>query len=187
MDLTKQIRPSNHSRIMGLKDYGITLEPLNIDSIETVRIWRNQTEINQFMDYQKIISKEDQLDWFKKIQNSNSEYYIIKKENNQIGIIHLNQINISTKSAEAGLFIGNNNFIGTGITLGASIVLLNHAFTTLKLEIIFAKVKNSNNNAIKYNQLLGFTEDKLYSSEFTIWKIKSTTFFDIKPKLIQLL
>lgn len=61
MDLTKQIRPSNYSGIMELKDYGITLEPLNIESIETVRIWRNQTQVSQFMDYQKIISKEDQI------------------------------------------------------------------------------------------------------------------------------
>lgn len=187
MDLTKQIRPSNYSRIMELNDYGITLEPLNTESIETVRIWRNQTQVSQFMDYQKIISKEDQLDWFKNIQNSNSEYYMIKKGNTQIGMIHLNQINNSAKSAEAGLFIGNNDFNGTGITLGASILLLNHAFTTLKLEIIYAKVKNSNTNAVKYNQLLGFTEDSPFNSEFTIWKIKITTFFDNKPKLIQLL
>ncbi len=187
MDLTKQIRPSNYSGIMELKDYGITLEPLNIESIETVRIWRNQTQVNQFMDYQKIISKEDQLDWFKNIQNSNSAYYIIKKGNDQIGMIHLNQINNATKSAEAGIFIGNNDFNGTGITLGASILLLDYAFTTLNLEIIYAKVKNNNSNAIKYNQLLGFTEDKAFNSEFTIWKLKSPAFFDIKPKLIQLL
>ena len=187
MDLTKQIRPSNYSRIMELNDYGITLEPLNTESIETVRIWRNQTQVSQFMDYQKIISKEDQLDWFKNIQNSNSAYYIIKKGNDQIGMIHLNQINNATKSAEAGIFIGNNDFNGTGITLGASILLLDYAFTTLNLEIIYAKVKNNNSNAIKYNQLLGFTEDRPFNSEFTIWKLKSPVFLDIKPKLIQLL
>lgn len=188
MDLTKQIRSSNYSGIMEfITNYGITLEPLNKESIETVRIWRNQTQVSQFMDYQKIISKKEQLDWFKKIKNSNSEYYIIKKETDQIGMIHLNQINNSTKSAEAGLFIGNTNFNGTGITLGASILLLNHAFTTLKLDIVFAKVKNNNTNAIKYNQLLGFTVDRPFNSEFTIWLINRNTFFDIKPKLIQLL
>lgn len=170
-----------------ITDYGITLEPLNSESIEIVRKWRNQTQVSQFMKYQKIISEEEQLDWFKKNQQSNSEYYIIKKEQHQIGMIHLNQINKENKSAEAGLFIGNNSFNGTGITLGASLLLLHHAFTTLKLQIIFAKVKNNNNNAIKYNQFLGFTEEKPFNSEFTIWKIERHTFLELKPKLIQLL
>lgn len=170
-----------------ITDYGISLVPLSLESIETVRMWRNQTQVSQFMEYQKIISKEEQLDWYKKNLNSNSEYYVINKDNHQIGMIHLNQINIAEKSAEAGLFIGNNSFNGTGITLGASILLLNHAFTTLQLDTVFAKVKNNNGNAIKYNQFLGFKEEKPFNSEFTIWKIKKQTFFDIKPKLIQFL
>lgn len=170
-----------------ITNYGITLEPLSGVTIETVRIWRNQQEVRQFMEFQEEITKEDQIRWFEKIQNSNSEYFIIKKEDCPIGMIHLNQINFDTKSAEAGLFIGNSKFSGTGITLGASIVLLEHAFNDLKLNIIFAKVKNNNTNTIKYNQLLGFIKDKPFNSEFTIWKIKRQTFFDIKPKLLQLL
>ena len=170
-----------------IANYGITLEPLKINTIETVRLWRNQIEVSQFMEFQNEISKEEQLIWFEKIQNSNSEYYIIKKEEQQIGLIHLNQIDYTTKSGEAGLFIGDNKFNGTGITLGASILLLEYAFNKLGLDTIFAKVKNSNSNAINYNKLLGFAEDKPYNTEFTIYQLKKEQFYNIKPKLLLLL
>ncbi len=170
-----------------IANYGIILEPLKINTIETVRLWRNQIEVSQFMEFRNEISKEEQLIWFQKIQKTNSEYYLIKKEEHYIGLIHLNPIDFRTKSAEAGLFIGNNKFNGTGITLGASILLLEHAFNKLGLESIFAKVKNSNSNAIKYNKLLGFMEDKPHNTEFTIYKLKKEQFYNIKPKLINLL
>lgn len=170
-----------------IANYGILLEPLGINTIETVRMWRNQIEVSQFMEFRNEISKEEQLIWFEKIQKTNSEYYIIKKEEHQIGLIHLNQIDNTSKSAEAGLFIGNPKFNGTGITLGASILLLEHAFNKLGLENIFAKVKNCNDNAIKYNKLLGFIEDKPHNSEFTIYKLKKEKFYNSKSKLINLL
>lgn len=170
-----------------LTNYGVVLDPLNVETIETVRKWRNQIEVSQFMEFQKEISKEDQLRWFEKIQNLNSEYFIIQKDEHQIGMIHLSQINYNSNSAEAGIFIGNTDFNGTGVALGASILLLEHAFDDLMLEIIFAKVNNNNSNAIKYNQLLGFVIDRPHNTEFSIWKLKKEAFFDIKPKLIQLL
>ncbi len=170
-----------------ISSYSIVLEPLERETIETVRKWRNQTEINQFMEFQDEISKADQLRWFEKVQNENSEYYIIKKGDCEIGLIHLHNLDFSSKSGEAGLFIGNNKYNGTGITLGASLALLDHAFEDLKLETILAKVKNSNLNAIKYNQLLGFVEFKPYSNDFTIFKLKKDRFYEVKPVLLQLL
>lgn len=166
-----------------LNKYNILLEPLNIDSLETLRLWRNSASVSQFMEFREEISEKEQQLWFTNIDPKNEYYFIIKKDQFPIGMIHLNKINSESKSAEVGLFIGEKKFQGTGISFGASLNLLDFAFETLNLNEVFAKVNNANKNAILYNSFLGFAEESPLNIDFTMWKLTHEMYKKNKAKI----
>jgi RimJ/RimL family protein N-acetyltransferase len=168
---------------MILNKYNIILEPLNFESLEKLRLWRNSASVSQFMEYRTEISVEQQQLWFANIDSKKEYYFIIKKDLNSIGMIHVNKINSELKSGEVGLFIGENKFQGTGIAFGASLNLLDFVFDELKLNEVFAKVNNANKNAILYNAFIGFTEEKPLNSDFKMWKLTHETYKKTKAKI----
>lgn len=168
---------------MKLEGFGVTLELLTQETAEIVRQWRNSAEILQQMEYRQEIEPEAQQLWFESIQNASCRYFTIVYQGEPVGMIHLAQIDLSEKTAEAGLFIGNPSFSGTGIALGASLLLLAYAFEVLLLENIIAKVKNTNVTAQQYNQLLGFQKAKELNADFALYILPKETYLQQKPKL----
>lgn len=168
---------------MQLSNYGLVLEALETKHLETVRTWRNSTLVNEFMEFKEEISVEQQQKWFRSLDPKTSCYFIIKSATKPIGLIHLNNINLATKQAEVGLFIGESAFIGTGITFGASLLILDLAFDHFELETIIAKVNESNENAIRYNAFLGFKKKNQLSIDFSNWALNREDYQLQKPKL----
>jgi UDP-4-amino-4,6-dideoxy-N-acetyl-beta-L-altrosamine N-acetyltransferase len=169
---------------MILNNYNIVLEPLQIDKLETVRLWRNKEQVSKFMEFKEEISKEQQITWFQNINPQNEYYFIIQKDAVSIGLIHINKVNREEKNAEVGLFIGESNYAGTGITIGASLNLLDFAFENLNLIEVIAKINNENINAVKYNSFLGFTLSHPLNSDFSLWKLTKEAYEISKPKLV---
>ena len=168
-----------------MKGFGIYLEPLSEANLELVRQWRNSAAIAQYMEYQKEISSEAQIVWFRSLQSA--YYFVIYAAKSPCGLIDLKRINLETKTAEAGLFIGDTQFLGTGIALGASILLLDFAFDQLHLETVNAKMHKDNLEAKQYNQLLGFQyEDKL-NDRFELWELKRSMYLENRPRLVKFL
>jgi RimJ/RimL family protein N-acetyltransferase len=167
-----------------ISGFGITLQPLTEEWLETVRQWRNQTHVSQFMEFQATISPSEQLTWFKNI--TNAYYFIILSENTPVGLIDIKKIDASKKLAETGLFIGNQAFVGSGVTIGASILLLDFAFNTLLLENVTAKINNNNQAALQYNQFLGFEKTDQNSTLFSIWKLQKSTYIQQRAKLMKI-
>lgn len=168
-----------------MKGYGVCLEPLSEANLELVRQWRNSAAIAQFMEYQHQISPEAQLTWFRSLQAAH--YFVIYAANSPCGLIDLKRIDLESKSAEAGLFIGDAQFLGTGIALGASILLLDFAFEQLHLETIHAKMHKDNREAKQYNQLLGFQYVEKLNNPFELWELKRSDYLKKRPRLEQFL
>ncbi len=165
----------------------IILKKLSAADIEKVRVWRNQEFVRQHMEYQKIISKEEQLVWFEKINSDASfQYFLVVCNEKPIGLIHLGNINKDTKSADVGLFIGEQDYLGTGAALTASIKILDLAFVSFELENLFAKVNSINIKVKEYNSFLGFVFDKKLSPSFEQWKIDKPTYFGKRERLQRL-
>jgi UDP-4-amino-4,6-dideoxy-N-acetyl-beta-L-altrosamine N-acetyltransferase len=160
-----------------LSKYGIVLNRLEPNEIELVRTWRNSQAISEQMEYKAYISSDQQIEWFNQIQKSEVDYYYtIYVQEKPIGLIHLNKIDTELKTAHAGLFIGDLAFLGTGIVLGASILILELAFSELKLLSVFAKVNKLNRPAIDYNHLLGFEFHQNHNSEFDLFILTKSRF-----------
>lgn len=170
---------------MILKTNHIELKLIDESTIELLRNWRNASAVNQFMEYQAQISKEQQLVWFNNLSKEKNFYFIIYSDKIPIGMIHLN--NISEKQAESGMFIAENKFKGTGVAFNASILLLDFAFEKLDLEIIYAKVKNDNKVAQQYNQLLGFKLMDKTSDYFSNWELQKNDYLVQRDKIKNIL
>ena len=50
----------------------ISLRILQEDDIELVRKWRNSSSVASYMYNESVITKKEQKNWFKKINNENS-------------------------------------------------------------------------------------------------------------------
>jgi len=172
---------------MKLKGYGIELEPLSEETADLVRAWRNTPYVLQQMEYQETITAEMQKKWFQSIQNSRFAYFIIKNSGQPFGLIHLAEIDSANQIADAGLFIGEQNFAGTGLVLGASILLLEYTFYELGLKKVTAKVREGNIQAEKYNSLLGFKKTGKYNDRFNRWELEQETFLRLRSRLVDLI
>lgn len=166
--------------------YGIILQPLNTNTIQLVRNWRNQDQIRSQMEFQEVISETEQSIWFQKLDKQANQYFVIQIDVKPVGLIHLKNIDLKNKIAESGLFIGESTFVGTGISLGASILLLEYAFDNLGLITIQAKVKNNNTIGQQYNQLLGFKNKSQLNDNFSIWELSKSEFEIVRPSLVKL-
>ena len=141
---------------MTIKQYGIELIRLETQYIEMLRQWRNAPEIVQNMEYQEYITAEMQKKWFQNINNLNNFYFLIRRKENWVGMIHLSDVNYDLKETESGIFIGNPDFKQSTFPIMASLVTLDFAFNSLKLEKVYAKVNKNNERALSYNKGIGF-------------------------------
>ncbi len=118
--------------------------------------WRNKEHVLQYMEYQKHISWEEHLQWYRNISEQGYHYFIIETtEKIPVGTIYISGKTLDN-GAESGLYIGNEQFIGTGITIEASKIIIQYAFEHENLNYLYAKVKASNATIIAYNKMLGF-------------------------------
>ena len=173
--------------MLNLTHNGITLKSLSLADIEQVRLWRNAPEIAGNMEYTSHITAQQQLAWFEQLKlKTNCHFVIINVLGKRIGLAHLSDVNQIEKSAQVGLFIGELNYVGTGVAVAASTCLLQFAFDKLALGVLYAKVKNENKIAINYNAFLGFEFDQKINDYFNQYKITAQGYANQKDKITQL-
>ncbi|GAB4250864.1 MAG: hypothetical protein Kow0079_04430 [Vicingaceae bacterium] len=170
---------------MYIEKYGIKLIRLKEEHLELVRKWRNDTSINQYMDYKKKISKEEQIKWFKSIDNIYNSYYVIEYNNKLIGLINEKNIDYEEKSAEAGLFIWDKECVNSPVPLYASLCLLEIGFVIAKGEKCFIKVHRKNKNAIEYNKKMGFEFFQKINDDFDMYVLNKDGFENKVKKIIK--
>lgn len=171
---------------MKIRKYGITLIRLKEEHLEIVRKWRNDQELNRFMDYRDYITSEMQKNWFQTINNINNSYYIIEYQDKYIGLINEKNIDFGNRTAEAGLLIGERECLNTPAPLLASLALLEVGFNILNGEKCFIKVHKNNRNAIEYNRSMGFvllSENE--KSDFNIYVLEKKNYKQKAQKVIK--
>lgn len=168
-----------------MKGFGITLEPLSVKTLELIRQWRNDEVTSRFMEFRGQITPEAQQKWFDSIQDS--YYFVIVSGSTPVGLIDLKKIDADRRTAESGLLIGNKDFVGTGIALGASVLLLDFAFDKLELETVTAKINKDNSEAERYNGLLGFKPGRPINEGFRNWVLTKAAYFEKRNHLLTFL
>jgi len=140
-----------------IEQYGVKLKRVTLEDIEQVRLWRNQTDIANYMEYRNYITPEAQKEWFKTINNKYNYYFIIEFENKNVGVINAKNYSPEQGFGEGGIFIGDKNYINSFAAVFATLCLLNFMFITLKLcDRSRARILTTNKKVIHYNKLIGY-------------------------------
>ena len=139
---------------MRIQRYGIVLETMREEHLEMVRLWRNQDYIRSRMQFQKVLSSDDQLQWFHSLDPQLNLYWIIRNEHYPIGLLHIKDMN--GEWGEAGVFVGEPSFLDTAQPMLAILVMMELAFFVVGLKRLRAKIHHGNHKAIRFNEELGY-------------------------------
>jgi UDP-4-amino-4,6-dideoxy-N-acetyl-beta-L-altrosamine N-acetyltransferase len=138
----------------------VCLRPVIYQDIEKVRNWRNDPEVAQFMVFRGSITKGQQDDWFRRIQNEKGFYAIIVIEGEDVGLADLKNFSADGKSAEGGIFVHAKAFQNSIYGYAVCTLLLDCAFECLNLEMVEATILDTNIRAIRFNKSLGYMLNK---------------------------
>lgn len=168
--------------------YGVTLRRLTEDKIELVRQWRNDPKISQFMEYREIITPEQQLTWFHRIDNENNYYFIIEVDGKEIGLTNVKDIDYKKKCGEPGIFIYDDAYLNGTYSFRTSMCLNDFIFEVLGLNYLYGHVLKNNKRAQRYNKTFGY---KLVSGQENIdnqlHTLNKEDYYISKKQLIKLL
>ena len=166
---------------MMLKSYGVTLTRLTVNDLEKVRKWRNDPKIQNTMLFKDYITKEQQRQWFQTINNDCNYYFIINYNKNDIGLVNLKNIDLS--SAEAGIFIGEYEYWDTMLGFCAVLALNDFAFNDLNLKYLLATIIDNNKRAVRFNRLLGYELIEKKDDDVGLYKLEKEAYFDKKKNI----
>ena len=168
---------------MRISNYGIDLISMTEEDLDMVRVWRNRPDISEFMFFQNEITPEKQLEWFKSLDNT-AIYLMIVYKGEKIGVINVKNINWRKRYGEAGIFIGDPTYRNSPVSMQAIFALMDAFFFDFKFKSLRATVKNTNENAIDFNERLGYeieseVDDRVQMEVFLPLYSESRTKFTI--------
>jgi UDP-4-amino-4,6-dideoxy-N-acetyl-beta-L-altrosamine N-acetyltransferase len=116
--------------------------------------WRNHPKVREWMLHQNEISLDEHLCFIESLKSRADKcYFLVKQENKYIGVIDFTDI--TEESAELGIY-ANPDIHGVGGVLME--VLIDYAFTTLKVKKLVANVFSDNVRAKHLYEKFDFTE-----------------------------
>jgi RimJ/RimL family protein N-acetyltransferase len=169
---------------MIISRYGINLISVKPEHLELIRYWRNTDKIKRVMEFTDFITEAMQVEWYKSLNATSDFYFIIENNGVFAGLIHANKIDWKKKKAQSGLFIWEDNFLGSPIPVMASLNLLDTFFHLFGINEIEAKVKHDNFVALAYNKFLGFKEKGVAENkDFLVVSLLKDDYLQIENKI----
>lgn len=147
-----------------IERYGVTLRRLEMEDIELVRQWRNDAEVNLYMEYREHITAKMQQKWFESIDNNENLFYVIEYKEEKIGLISTFAIDWNKKHAECGIFVWARKYWQSVVPVFAVLTMLDINFLALGLEQFNVKIHENNIRAKSYNKKLGYEMSKKQGS-----------------------
>jgi len=141
---------------MRISRYGIQFETLTTEHLEMVRLWRNQDYIRSRMQFQKVLNSEDQLRWFKQLDQKRNLYWVFRHSDYPIGLVHIKDIDAHGLVGEAGVFTGASLYLESPQPMLAILFMMEMAFNVIGLQKLKAKIHDTNVKAIRFNLQLGY-------------------------------
>jgi len=148
-----------------LKGNKVKLGPVTRENIESFLKWFNDPEITQYLLMYRPMTRMEEEDWLENLKNRENNIYfsiVIPREDGSeklIGNCGLHKIDWKNRVADAGIAIGEKNYLGKGYGTEAMHLLVNYGFTTLNLNRIQLEVHKFNVRALKSYNKIGFREE----------------------------
>jgi RimJ/RimL family protein N-acetyltransferase len=138
-----------------ISQYGIELRSMQASDLEMVRLWRNSDQVRTNMQYQKIISKEEQNNWFNAVDPQLSMYLIIRYGGTPVGVCNVRDIDWNGSLGEGGVFIGEKKYLRTTIPVRAILCATDYFCNLLRIQHINVKIIKQNTISVRFNKMLG--------------------------------
>ncbi len=137
--------------------HSVSIRPINYGDTENIIKWRNSDYVRCHFIYQALFTKESHENWMKNmVETGKVAQFIILLDSEAVGSVYLRDIDKEEKSAEYGIFIGEENARGKGVGTESARLILKYAFEEAGLEHIFLRVFADNPGAIKSYEKAGF-------------------------------
>ncbi len=141
---------------MIIRKYGIELRRLTDSDLELVREQRNSAHVRKGMFFRETITPEMQRTWFDSQNNKSNYHFIICAEGKKTGLISGKNVDFNKGTSEGGIFIWNEQHLGTPVPVIASVIMAELTFNLLGLKKTYAETRTDNPSALRYNYLLGY-------------------------------
>jgi len=169
---------------MQIIKYGVTLESIKASELELIRNWRNSEYVRPFMNYREYITPEMQQRWFNNLDHTANLYFMIIKEEKKIGVINLKDIHTDLRTAEAGIFIGDPDYMDSMVPFLATVSLMEFAFDSLHLTMLKAKINKQNSKVILFNKSIGYRKAEEQEDDiFQYYTVTSERFYNATEKI----
>ena len=135
----------------------VCLRPITAADTAKIVTWRNKDFVRKNLIYQKPFTEEGHAAWLREqVEPGHAAQFIICVADREIGSVYLRDIDREKKTAEYGVFIGEEEALGRGYGTAAAILCLDYGFETLRLQKIFLRFVEGNTGARKSYEKAGF-------------------------------
>lgn len=141
----------------------VKLTGIEPESLEQLREWRNKEELRVHFREFREITKSMQEEWYEKcVKNNDTSQFNFEirtlKNAELIGHCGLYYVKWTNRTAEFGIYVGDQKFRGRGYGSDALCALLCYGFNELGLNRIWCEVYDTN-SAISIYKRLGFKHE----------------------------
>ena len=134
------------------------LRPIEKNDLGKVLEWRNAPEVRNNMYTTHVITEDEHLQWFSRVQQDPSLFYFICKMDRQdAGVICFTDYNPTRGNSSWGFYAALEPPKGAGIFMEYE--ALKYAFETLKLHKLNCEVIIYNKSVINLHKKTGFVEE----------------------------
>lgn len=158
----------------------IYLRMMQIADTDSIIAWRNNPRVRHNFIYQDLFTPEGHLHWVHtQVETGHVVQFVIceKATGRGIGSVYFRDIDSGEKSAEYGIFIGEDDAVGRGYGTQAARLALSYAFEELQLQSVFLRVFADNTGARKSYEKAGFRLLKDKQEEIRIGQTTRTVLF----------
>lgn len=149
---------------MNLPNFRVLLRALEPEDLKTVCSWHQDDDIIKGVVNSKcFVSQEREKKWLHdaifSTENSLKLAVFIKKTNQHIGNVYLNNIDNFNQNGNSGLILGDKKLWGQGFGTEGYLLLLHHAFYDLGLIRVSARQLLHNKASIRLHEKSGFKHE----------------------------
>lgn len=151
----------------------VSLGPIKRAGLSEICKWKNDSSLARQILAHPIPCAETEMEgWFQKNQADKNQVLFGIYRNNKsqqiVGIARLMFIDWVSRTAELGIYLGDNQSRGKGLGSDALRLLLEFGFGGINLQRIWLKVSESNTVAIRYYEANGFKKEGVLRRHFWV-------------------
>ncbi|MBV4416551.1 UDP-4-amino-4,6-dideoxy-N-acetyl-beta-L-altrosamine N-acetyltransferase [Clostridium tyrobutyricum] len=151
----------------------IELRKISKGDLKKISEWRMMPEVSKYMYTDPILTMDDQLKWYEKINNDKRcLYWKIVIDDDAIGVLSLNNIDYTNSRCVWAYYIGNISYMGRGIATTLECNIYNYVFNKLNLNKLCCEVFEFNDKVISIHKKFGSEVEGILKSHIIKNNIK---------------